>query len=135
MRKLLLAPDADDLSLRRAPGGRGDSLDAPSTAFGLMEQLQASAIDLTWSGLSAWDFDYLMAFWRTATGGGVKPFLVDLPIQGRVPVECRAVFVGPPPEVSRMNGLALTVKAKLEAMPLTPVSASDAALDLITSEV
>lgn len=137
MRKLALPPD-NSLTLSFIPAGRGSTERSPTRNFGPIEPRQGRMVQMTWTAIGAWQFAYLMAFWRTGTDEGSSEFEIDLPTQGHEFETCRAKFVGSL-DVTAIVGLSATVQAQATVMPIrSPYALSAASLtaaDRITTQV
>lgn len=111
----MLLPDRDSQAEMKA-SARGARLSSPSTIFGQIEAEQASVIGARWSNLDAYEYAYLMAFWRTGAKRNAGQFLISLPIRGSTFEECRAKFVGGL-RASGFTGATATIEAQVAVMP------------------
>lgn len=133
MRKLALPPERADI-ITHLPAGRGAGFPALARRFGQIEPHQPRALALQWLNINAAEFAYLAAFWRTATAEGARAFLIDLPIGGRDPIECRAHFIQP----FRLQGVSFegaSVASQIHAMPTNPIYPLGAPADLAILDV
>ena len=73
-------------------------------------------------------FDYLQAFYRTATRNAAEPFLLDMVLDGALLREYQVKFVPGSYQIVGVQGLTTTVQASLEVRPAPVDHADDEAL-------
>lgn len=90
------------------------------------DQLGASAqVTVQWT-VGRNDYNYLMAFYRTAINRGSSPFLIDLILDSADALEYTANLVPGSLNLNSQSGLTYVVQATLEVQPLPLDVASDA---------
>lgn len=131
--KLLLTPQRDNYSWTPgvtniyveldggAPRVRADKIGANAT------------VSVSWI-LSNADYNYLMAFYRTAVGAGSLPFTIDLIYDTAELVEYEARFIENGPKLTGESGQIFFVSAQLSITPL-PHSEADDLLVLARNDV
>lgn len=116
MRKLILIPNEDGYVLDFANGNLSTGEDLGSMRLRRLLRGTPHLASLTWTAVGL-EFDYLRAFWRTATKFGVKPFLIDLPVRRQGPIEHTAMFVPGSFDFSGNTGISYTVSARAYVVP------------------
>jgi hypothetical protein len=90
------------------------------------KQGAVSTIAVQWS-CSKHNYDYLMAFYRTAINNGADPFELDLILDTATPDTYVAQFVPGTLQLSSQEGLTYVVQAQLYVLHDPPDGTTDAA--------
>lgn len=130
MRHLILPPDGFSLTGSRQASSVAATLNSPQGFYAPTQRMQAWRVEVSWT-CSLADFDYFMAFWRTATARGALPFTVDLPLESAELTTHVARFVPGSIRLADVQGTVRTVRAAIDVVSLEPgqfASSSDAVL-------
>lgn len=115
MRKLVLSPEQPEFTFTLPLTALSNSGDAPAIALRRNFRNMARLVNVSWIAVGI-EFDYLRAFYRTGTGFGALPFLIDLPTDGNAAVEHKAFFASPI-KFSGQTGTLFNLTAQLYASP------------------
>lgn len=129
MRKLELQAEASGYSSTPGASSLSAILDGPAGHHRPDYEGAPTLVSLNWL-LSPEEYQYLRAFWRTATSMGAEPFLVDLIMSEGVVREHVARFVPGSMQLSTVLGEAFGVRVIAEAQPAFELATSEL-LDLL----
>lgn len=116
MKKLILLPNEDAYQLNFGNGNISTGEETGSLRVRRYLRGTPHLVAITWTAVGL-EFDYLRAFWRTATKFGVKPFLIDLPVRRQKPIEHVAMFVPGSFAFEGQTGVSYSVSAKAYVVP------------------
>lgn len=115
--KLMISPTEAEYTAQPGSGVVATKLDGGASRY-RADQLGAAALVTVGWTLSAWQYQYLMAFFRSATERGSEPFLIDLIMDNAAMQEYTAHFVPESFALTGRAGEAYLVGAQLEVIPL-----------------
>lgn len=127
MTTLIIPPDSSSYAAARGDEVLSVKLDGGASKFRLDILNAAFLVDATWI-LDRDGYEYINAFYRTATGHGSLPFSVELILDTPLPVlyaECH--FVPGSLKLSAQSGFSYTVSAQIEVTP--PINNTEEADD------
>ena len=117
------------------PSSVGQLLASPTVEYGVMEGHQPRQGKVSWTDLSRSQFNYMMAFWRTATKEGSLNFFVSLPLLGgETDVEHLACFIGGL-SIKEVTGGTASLSAQLCIIPRIAVYPLSAARDTLVGVI
>jgi hypothetical protein len=125
--KLTLPPDQAQYAAKQYPTSVSTKLDGGASRFRADELGAAFLLDVQWT-MSAANFLYLNAFYRTAVNNGADPFQIDLLIDDGIMRTYTAHFLPGTYGLIQQEGETFTVSAQIEVIPDPTYSAGDAAL-------
>jgi hypothetical protein len=126
MAKLHLTPENNSYSVERHPETISARVGGGPSRY--RRDILGNVFDVEVSFiLDAEEYDYLMAFYRTATIHGSIPFEIDLITDSSGISEKTAYFAGgQPPKLTGQRGLAYYVSAQLEVFsPISDTETTD----------
>lgn len=123
MRKLIIPPDNTAYAAQRGGEVLSVKLDGGASRFRTDVLNAAWQVDTQWI-LDADGYNYMNAFFRTATVHGSLPFKIDLILDGATLTDCTVHFVPNSFKLTQQQGLAYYVTASLEVAAL-PEDADD----------
>ncbi len=130
--KLMLPPDQAQYAAAPAATSVSTKLDGGASRFRADQLGAAFELIVQWT-MSAENFDYLIAFYRTAINYGADPFLIDLLLDSGDMQEYTAHFMPETFGLTGQMGETFVVGAKLEVVPNPDYAAGDDALLGITA--
>lgn len=115
--KLKLAPDNSSYSVTDGKEVVSIALDGGAGRYRRDVLGASSAVSVQWV-CNRGEFHYIRAFFRSITGKGAAPFVIDLILDDPLPVEHVAYFVPGSMTLTGQRGLSYYVSAQLEVEPL-----------------
>lgn len=133
MYKLTIPPNKEGYSVTGGTEVIGVQLDGGASRYRRDVIGATSRVSVQWS-LSQGAYDYMRAFYRTATVNGSAPFLVDLLMDEPQLTEHTVYFVPGSMKLSGVAGLTHYVSAELEVYPKPRDEEYDIALLMLYTE-
>jgi hypothetical protein len=124
---LLLPPDQASYAFTPVASSVATQLDGGASRF-RADQLGAAIVFTVQWTLDAFNYAYLLAFFRTAITYGSDPFSLDLILDSGVPQTYTCHFMPGTFNLVSQSGNTYIVGATLEILPNSAYASSDAAL-------
>lgn len=117
MRSLVLAPDQATYDVTDGTEVVSVQLDGGASRFRADILNATSIVTVEWS-IGPTQYQYLRAFYKTATQNGSEPFEIDLFLDQPILTTHTAYFVAGSMKLASQSGLTFVVTASLEVYPL-----------------
>lgn len=115
--KFTIAPDNSSYSVTDGKEVVSVALDGGASRYRRDILGASSIVNVQWV-CDREEFHYIRAFFRSLTGKGALPFVIDLILDDPLPVEHKAYFVPGSMVLTSQRGLSYYVTAQLEVEPV-----------------
>lgn len=126
MQKIKIKPDRANYNFKYGPAPKTVDLDGGAPLYRADYIGENTVISVKWV-LTQVQYDYIMAFYRTGTGNGSLPFLIDLVLEGSALAEYTARFVPKTFGLTEQSGGVYVVEAEINVEGNPPGSVADQA--------
>jgi hypothetical protein len=124
---LQLPPDQASYAFTPSASSVATQLDGGASRFRADQLGAAIVLTVQWT-LNAFNFDYLMAFYRTAITYGSDPFTISLILDSDAPQAYTAHFMPGTFNLISQSGNTYIVGGTIEAIPNSAYASGDAAI-------